>query len=111
MKVVREDPKNPNLLYLGMDLGMFASWDGGRTWEDVRNNMPPVSVRDIKIQQQYNDLVVGTHGRGVYILDDLSAFQELDRAMSGTSGYLFPVRTATRWQTCASRGSTPFCTE
>jgi photosystem II stability/assembly factor-like uncharacterized protein len=105
VKVVREDPKNPNLLYLGMDRGMFASWDGGRTWEDVRNNMPPVSVRDIKIQQQYNDLVIGTHGRGAYILDDLSAFQELDRAMAAPTGYLFSVRTATRWQINGRDGS------
>ncbi|HKJ02872.1 MAG TPA: hypothetical protein VJ997_10470, partial [Longimicrobiales bacterium] len=99
VKVVREDPKNPDLLYLGMERGLFASWDGGKTWVDVRNNIPPVSVRDIKIQQEYNDLVIGTHGRGAYILDDLSAFQELGDAMADAQGaYVFSMRTATRWQ-------------
>lgn len=99
VKVVREDPRNPDLLYLGMDRGMFASWDAGETWASIRNNIPAVSVRDIKIQQEYNDLVVGTHGRGAYILDDLSAFQELPEANADAEGaYLFTIRRATRWQ-------------
>ncbi|GMV06580.1 MAG: hypothetical protein AMXMBFR53_28560 [Gemmatimonadota bacterium] len=97
--VVREDPKNAELLYVGMERGMYASWDAGRTWVSIRGNIPPVSVRDIKVQQEYNDLVVGTHGRGAYVLDDLSAFQELPDAMADAQGaYLFTVRTATRWQ-------------
>ncbi|HSG07371.1 MAG TPA: hypothetical protein VLA36_03370 [Longimicrobiales bacterium] len=99
VKVVREDPKNPDLLYVGMERGLFASWDAGKTWVSIRNNIPPVSVRDIKIQQEYNDLVIGTHGRGAYVLDDLSALQELGDAMADAEGaYLFTVRTATRWQ-------------
>ncbi|MGD8320575.1 MAG: hypothetical protein PVJ02_08975 [Gemmatimonadota bacterium] len=99
VKVVREDPKNPDLLYLGMERGLFASWDGGKSWTSIRNNIPPVSVRDIKIQREFDDLVVGTHGRGAYILDDLSAFQELGDAMADPDGaYLFPIRLATRWQ-------------
>jgi photosystem II stability/assembly factor-like uncharacterized protein len=99
VKVVREDPKNPNLLYLGMERGLFASWDAGETWVSIRNNIPPVSVRDIKIQPDYNDLVIATHGRGAYILDDLSAFQQLPEAMEDPQGaFLFPIRRATRWQ-------------
>ncbi len=100
VKVIREDPKNPSLLYVGMERGLFASWDAGKTWASIRNNIPPVSVRDIKIQEPYNDLVIGTHGRGAYILDDLSALQDLPKAMSDPEGaYLFPIRRATRWQT------------
>jgi photosystem II stability/assembly factor-like uncharacterized protein len=100
VKVVREDPRNPDLLYAGMERGLFASWDAGRTWVSIRNNIPPVSVRDIKIQQDYNDLVVGTHGRGAYVLDDLSAFQELPDALADPDGaFLFTIRRATRWQT------------
>ncbi|MDH5759467.1 MAG: hypothetical protein OEZ65_07740 [Gemmatimonadota bacterium] len=99
VKVVREDPRNANLLYLGMERGMFASWDAGKSWVSIRGNIPPVSVRDIKVQQEYNDLVVGTHGRGAYVLDDLSSFQELGDAMADPDGaYLFTVRRATRWQ-------------
>ena len=99
VKVVREDPRNPDLLYLGMERGLHASWDAGKTWVSIRNNIPPVSVRDIKIQQGYNDLVVGTHGRGAYVLDDLSAFQELPEATADPDGaFLFTIREATRWQ-------------
>ena len=99
VKVVREDPRNPDLLYLGMERGLYASWDAGKTWVSIRNNIPPVSVRDIKIQQGYNDLVVGTHGRGAYVLDDLSAFQELPEATADPDGaFLFTIREATRWQ-------------
>ncbi|MDP2956910.1 MAG: hypothetical protein Q8N53_10865 [Longimicrobiales bacterium] len=97
--VIREDPKNASLLYVGMERGMYGSWDAGKTWVSIRGNIPPVSVRDIKVQTEYNDLVVGTHGRGAYVLDDLSAFQELPDAMADPQGaHLFTVRTATRWQ-------------
>jgi photosystem II stability/assembly factor-like uncharacterized protein len=97
--VIREDPKNPSLLYVGMERGLYASWDSGKTWVSIRGNIPPVSVRDIKVQQAYNDLVIGTHGRGAYILDDLSAFQEISEATADAQGaFLFTVRGATRWQ-------------
>jgi photosystem II stability/assembly factor-like uncharacterized protein len=97
VKVVREDPRNENLLYLGMDRGLFASWDGGSTWVDIRNNLPRVSVRDIKIHPRDNDLIVGTHGRGAFILDDLAPLQSLTEAMTGDV-YLFDIRRATRWE-------------
>ena len=61
-KVIRQHPANPNLLFLGMDRGLFASLDRGLSWVDIRNNLPRASVRGIKIQSQYNDLVIGTHG-------------------------------------------------
>jgi photosystem II stability/assembly factor-like uncharacterized protein len=96
-KVVREDPTNADLLYVGMDRGIYFSWDGGETWTDMRLNMPRVSVRDIKIQQQYNDLVVGTHGRGAWILDDLGPVQHLAEAMQ-QGLFMFPAQEATHWQ-------------
>lgn len=97
VKVIREDPKNPQLLYIGMDRGLFASWDGGQRWVSIRNNLPPVSVRDIKIHPRENDLIIGTHGRGAWILDDIAPLQKLSDAMQADS-YLFDVRPATRWQ-------------
>ncbi len=97
VKVVREDPKNRNLLYVGMELGIFASWDGGQTWMSIRNNLPPVSVRDIQIHPRDNDLIIGTHGRGAFILDDITPLQQLDSAMA-REAFLFPIRGATRWQ-------------
>ncbi len=97
VKVVRQDPRNPNLLYVGMERGLQASWDGGQTWASIRNGLPPVSIRDIKVHGRDNDLIIGSHGRGAFILDDLTPLQELGTAM--TDGRrLFPIRRATRWQ-------------
>ena len=97
VKVVRQDPRNPNLLYVGMERGIYASWEMGRNWISIRNGLPAVSVRDIQIQRRENDLVIGTHGRGAYILDDLTPLQALTDALDGDAT-LFPIRRATRWQ-------------
>jgi photosystem II stability/assembly factor-like uncharacterized protein len=96
-QVIREDPSVPDLLYVGTEVGIFASWDGGRRWISIRNGLPPVSVRDIKVHPQENDLIIGTHGRGAFILDDLTPLQQIARA-SGTDAHLFPIRPAVRWQ-------------
>jgi len=95
--VVREDPKVRTLLYCGTELGVFASWDGGSHWVSIRNNIPPVAVRDIVVHPRDNDLIVATHGRGVYILDDATAIQELAEAKA-SDVFLFDVRQATRYQ-------------
>ena len=96
-KVIRQHPANPNLLFLGMDRGLFASLDRGATWVDIRNNLPRVSVRGIKIQPQYNDLVIGTHGVGAWILDNVQPMVELADAMQ-TDVHLFDIREATDWE-------------
>ncbi|HEX6322418.1 MAG TPA: hypothetical protein VFZ36_01730 [Vicinamibacterales bacterium] len=95
--VVREDPKNPDVLYAGMERGIQLSIDGGKSWHDLRLNLPRVSVRDIKIHPRENDLIIGTHGRGAFILDDLSPIQGLAKAMT-TAITVFPSRRATRWE-------------
>ena len=100
---VRQHPKNANLLFVGMDRGIHASWDRGRTWVSIRNNLPRVSVRGIRIQPQYNDLVIGTHGRGAFILDDIQPLVELADAMT-KDVHVFSMRTATDWEMW-SRGS------
>ncbi|MGE3342765.1 MAG: hypothetical protein AB7L71_04950 [Vicinamibacterales bacterium] len=97
VKVVREDPKNPNVLYAGMERGLQVSLDAGRTWHDFRLNLPRVSVRDIKIHPRDNDLIIGTHGRGAWILDDIAPIQGLAEAMN-QSAVLFDVQRATRWE-------------
>ncbi len=104
-KVIREDPRNPELLYVGMERGIYGSWDAGSAWHDIRLNLPRVSVRDIKIQTEYNDLVIGTHGRGAWILDDIGPLQELGEvfASEGDGGmfkplHVFSSRLATNWQ-------------
>ncbi len=65
-----EDHVNPNLLFLGTEYGVFVTQDGGASWSQMKGNFPTISVRDIEIQERENDLVVGTFGRGIYILDD-----------------------------------------
>ena len=96
VKVVRQDPHNPNLLFAGMEHGVFASWNMGKSWEKINNNLPNVSVRDLRIQARDRDLVVATHGRGVFILDDIHPIEDLKSSI-GKSIHLFPIREATLW--------------
>ena len=69
---IAEDHIDPNLLFLGTEQGVFVTQNGGKSWSQMRNNLPTISVRDIEIQRRENDLVVGTFGRGIYIVDDYS---------------------------------------
>ena len=96
--VVREDPKNRNLLYAGTETGVFASWDGGTHWIDLRNNLPHVAVNDLVVHPRDNDLIIATHSRGMWILDDVTPLQKLADAMSADA-FLFDVRPATRFAT------------
>lgn len=82
VRSIREDPKNPQLLYAGTRRGVWVSFDRGAHWNDMRLNMPASAVYDLEIQPDQNDLVVGTHGRGVWILDDLTPLQQLTAAQN-----------------------------
>ncbi|MBV8596680.1 MAG: hypothetical protein JOZ50_10590 [Candidatus Eremiobacteraeota bacterium] len=77
VRSIREDPKNNDVLYAGTQRGVWISFDSGNHWNDLRLNMPATAVYDLEIQPDQNDLVVGTHGRGVWILDDLTPLQQL----------------------------------
>lgn len=90
---IRQDPKNPRILYAGLEQGLWVSFDGGAHWQDLNLNIPPTSVRDIQVQPDMNDLLVGTHGRAIYLLDDLTPLQHYPVARA----QLFPVRTAYQW--------------
>jgi hypothetical protein len=85
-----------DLLYAGTEFGLYASWNGGASWTSIRNNMPPVAVRDIAIHPRDNDVIVATHGRGIYILDDAAPLQMIGQAMKNEA-FLFPIRPAIRW--------------
>ncbi len=76
--VVKEDPKREGMLYVGVDNGIYVSHDDGNTWKQLKLNLPPAPVYWLEIQERFDDLVVGTYGRGYYILDDLSAVRGLD---------------------------------
>ncbi len=94
--VVRQDPKNANVLYLGTEFGIYVSWDKGARWHSLRNGLSAAPVRDLAIHPRDNDLIIATHGRGLYVLDDLTPLQRLGDAMA-TDAYVFDIRPATRW--------------
>ncbi|MDE3136157.1 MAG: hypothetical protein KGL59_06265 [Acidobacteriota bacterium] len=80
VNIVSQDPRQPNLLYAGTELGIFASFDGGRNWADLRLGLPPLPVTDLKVHPRDNDLIIATHARGFYILDDATPLQQLAAA-------------------------------
>jgi photosystem II stability/assembly factor-like uncharacterized protein len=90
-RTIREDHRNPNLLYLGTEIGLFISVNGGQTWVELKNNMPTLPFNDLTIQARDNDLVLASHGRGIWILDQLSALQGLTPAAIGSDAHLFPI--------------------
>lgn len=74
---ILEDLVNPDLLFLGTEFGLYVSVDGGKNWAQFKNELPNVSVMDMVIHPREHDLVLGTHGRGVYIIDDISTLRQL----------------------------------
>jgi photosystem II stability/assembly factor-like uncharacterized protein len=102
--VIREDPKNRNILYAGTEVGVFASWNGGAKWVSIRNGLPPVPVRDLLVHKRDNDIILATHGRGMYILDDATPIQQIAQAQA-TDVYLFDIPTATRWVSWSRDGN------
>ena len=70
------------MLYLGTDNALYVTWDDGGHWTHLRNDLPPAPVYWMQVQPTFNDLVIGTHGRGVYILDDVTPLRTWDTAQS-----------------------------
>lgn len=100
VNVVREDPKNKDLLYVGTEYGLYISIDAGREWKKFMSGLPTIRVDDLLIHPRDNDLIVGTHGRGIYILDDITPLQQLTKSkVLDTETFLFDIRTATQWFT------------
>lgn len=96
--VVKEDPKNPKVLYVGSELGLHLSFDGGNQWVRMHlKNLPPVAVRDLIIHPRENDLILGTHGRSIWIFDDATALQEINDKVLNSNAYLFSMRPALRF--------------
>jgi photosystem II stability/assembly factor-like uncharacterized protein len=93
-RTLREDLRNPNVLYLGTELGLFYTYDGGRHWVELRGNMPTAAFNDLVIHPRDNDLVLGTHGRGIWILDNINALQELEPRVTAEPGHLFTLEPA-----------------
>lgn len=98
VQIVREDPKNTNLLYAGTEIGLFASYDGGRTWLPLNlKNLPNVAIHDIVVHPRENDLILATHGRSIWIFDDASVIQQVTPQILDSSAHLFSVRPGLRY--------------
>ena len=96
LHAVREDPKKKGQLYLGTERGVMFSTDGGETWRDLKLNLPTVAVHDLVVKD--DDLVVATHGRSLWILDDLRPIRDFSKEVVSSSLHLFPVADAIRWR-------------
>jgi photosystem II stability/assembly factor-like uncharacterized protein len=112
VNVVREDPKNPKLLFAGTDLGLYVSLDGGAAWLKLKADLPTQPVHDLKIHPRENDLIVATHGRGAYIAD-IKGLQELTPEVLARDAHLFGIDPKIRWvgQVRRESGSSNFAGE
>ena len=90
--VIREDLINPDLLFLGTEMGLFISIDGGQQWVQFTGNMPNVSVRDMVIHPRESDLVLATHGRGIMIIDDITPLRYLTSEVLQVEVAILPSR-------------------
>ncbi len=94
INVVREDPQRKGLLFAGSENAVFVSFDDGENWQSLRNNMPATSIRDLVIKD--DDLVVGTHGRSFWILDDITPLRQFTAQVAASESHLFKPQLATR---------------
>ena len=95
---IKEDPVKEGLLYLGTENALYFSNDDGENWQSLMSNLPPSPMYWIDVQEHFNDLVVGTYGRGIWILDDLSPLQQLDQNITKKEAHLFDIKPAYRFQ-------------
>jgi len=96
VNVIREDPKNPHLLFAGTDFGVFSSFDGGKAWLKLDADLPTQPVHDLKIHPREADLIVATHGRGAFIAD-IKPLQEITPEILAKDVHLFAVEPKPRW--------------
>ena len=90
VSVIFEDPDNENLLYCGTDQGVYVSFNRGSSWLPLKQNMPPVPVRDLLVHPREKDLVVGTYGRGTFVMD-VAPFSEISDSILNKDAYLFNI--------------------
>lgn len=103
VRVILPDDTNPQLLFIGTETGIWYSLNEGKHWERFMPNLPTVSVYDLKIHPRDHDLIAGTHGRSIWILDDISPLQQMNQAVQTSQFHLFDQRKATLWEN-VSRG-------
>ena len=104
--VIREHPRNPDLLLVGTEFGLWVSHTRGAAWWQFKSNLPTVPVDDIAIHPRENDLILATHGRSLWILDDMTALEQMSEPVAAAEAQLFQPRTATMWRYYGHKGYT-----
>jgi hypothetical protein len=94
VNVIREHHKNPSLLFVGTERGAYFSIDGGTSWTLFKGNLPMVPVDDIAVHPRENDLILGTHGRSIFVLDDITPLEQLTLQVMEGSAHLFDLKPA-----------------
>jgi photosystem II stability/assembly factor-like uncharacterized protein len=89
-----QDSANGNLLFAGLEFGLYVTVDGGQHWVELKNGMPTIQVRDVAVQRRDGDLLAGTFGRGVFVLDDYTALRDVSPQTLGEDAHLYPFRDA-----------------
>ncbi len=105
VNVITEHHRAANLLFVGNEIGVYVSIDRGASWARLKGNLPTVPVDDIAIHPRENDLILGTHGRSAWIMDDISPLEHLSRDVMAGAGHVFPMKQTTMW---AQKGDWPF---
>jgi len=96
--VIEEDTVNKNLLFLGTEFGLFVSFNGGKSWMKWTHGLPTAPVRDLAVHPRENDLIIGTHGRSIYIIDDISPLREFSDEIAKKKLHIFKVQDAYQYQ-------------
>jgi hypothetical protein len=106
LNVIREHPRRESLLVAGGEFGAYVSFDRGSSWHRFEGRFPTVPVDDIAIHPRDNDLIMGTHGRSIYVLDDMGPLEELTDAVVDSDLHLFEIRDAVSYRIYNHKGNT-----
>ena len=106
MNVIREHPRNENLLVLGGEFGAYITINRGEEWHQIKGAVPTVPVDDIAIHSRDNDLILGTHGRSIWVLDDMTPLEKLSEGVLASNLHLFDVRDAIGYRINNHKGNT-----
>lgn len=96
---IREDPRRQGLLYLGTENALYVSFNDGTNWQSLMTNLPASPMYWLAVQENFNDLVVGTYGRGIWILDDITPLQQMTNEVTASAAHLFAPRHSYRFRT------------
>lgn len=104
IRVIREDPINPDLLYIGTETGVWASLDRGQNWFKFMPGMPTVSVYDLAIHPRDHALIAGSHGRSLFVMDNINLIQQYNTSIANSDFHLFEQPVSTLWENISRGG-------